>query len=142
MFSSKTNTPTEKSTQKNVLGQGTEVKGDIITHGPFRIDGVIKGNLTSNGKVVVGKTGVIEGNLECENADFEGELTGGLFLTGTLSLKSTAKIHGDVKASKLIVEPGAIFNANCNMNTGIKTPTNNVTVPVQPKKRKKTEQTV
>jgi cytoskeletal protein CcmA (bactofilin family) len=110
----------ESSTQQNIIAQGTKIVGDIISSGPFRIDGNIEGNVKTTGKVVVGKAGSIKGTLQGENADFEGSFSGKLVLSGTLSLKSTAQIDGEVQVNKLAVEPGANFNAVCTMKGAVK----------------------
>ena len=125
MFSSDTKKikqdPTmETSTQQNIIAQGTKIVGDIASQGPFRIDGTVEGNVKTSGKVVVGKSGFIKGTLQGENADFEGKFSGKLILSGTLSLKSTAFIEGEVHISKLAVEPGATFNATCSMKGTVK----------------------
>jgi len=125
MFSSERKKPKlqsimETSTQQNIIAQGTKIVGDIVSQGPFRIDGTIEGNVKTSGKVVVGKTGFIKGTLQGENADFEGKFSGKLILSGTLSLKSTANIEGEVHISKLAVEPGATFNATCSMGGAVK----------------------
>ena len=108
------------STQQNVIAHGTKIVGDIKSEAPFRIDGIVEGIINTSGKVVVGKTGVIKGELIGENVDFEGKFTGKLVLSGTLSLKSTANIDGEVHIGKLVVEPGAIFNATCKMGGTVK----------------------
>ncbi len=123
MFSSdskKTRSTMETSTQQNIIAQGTKIVGDIVSKGPFRIDGIIEGNVKTTGKVVVGRAGIIKGTLHGENADFEGKFSGKLLLSGTLSLKSTAHIDGEVQVSKLAVEPGATFNATCSMKGAVK----------------------
>ncbi|GAB5563413.1 MAG: polymer-forming cytoskeletal protein [Winogradskyella sp.] len=114
----------ETGTQQNIISQGTKIVGDIESNGPFRIDGTIEGNVKTSGKVVVGKTGLIKGTLVGENADFEGKFSGKLILSGTLSLKSTAHIEGEVHISKLAVEPGATFNATCSMKGAVKSLSN------------------
>ena len=106
--------------QQNMITQGTSLNGDIISEGDFRVEGTIKGSLKTSGKIVVGKTGMIDGNIEAENADFEGGFTGKLKLNGTLFLRSSAYIEGEVIISKLSVEPGATFNATCIMKAGVK----------------------
>ena len=113
-------TPMETSTQQNIIAQGTKFVGDIASQGPFRIDGTVEGNVKTSGKVVVGKSGFIKGTLQGENADFEGKFSGKLILSGTLSLKGTAHIEGEVSVNKLAVEPGATFNATCSMKGGVK----------------------
>ncbi len=114
----------ETGTQQNIIAQGTKITGDIVSQGPFRIDGTVDGNIKTSGKVVVGKSGIIKGTLQGENADFEGRFSGKLLLTGTLSLKSTAHIEGEVIVTKLAVEPGATFNATCSMKGDVKTLSN------------------
>lgn len=106
--------------QQNTIAQGTTLVGDIESEGGFRIDGILKGTLKTPGKVVVGKTGAIHGSLEGVNADFEGKFTGKLTLSGTLSLRASAHIEGEVQISKLAVEPGATFNATCSMKSAVK----------------------
>ena len=120
----------ETSTQQNIIAHGTKIVGDIASQGPFRIDGTVEGNIKTSGKVVIGKTGFIKGTLQGENADFEGKFSGKLILSGTLSLKSTAHIEGEVHTSKLAVEPGATFNATCSMKGTVKALSNE---PVKPR---------
>ncbi len=106
--------------QQNIISQNTKMVGDLSSEGPFRIDGTIEGNLKTPGKVVVGKTGLINGTLEGTNADFEGNFSGKLILSGTLTLKASARIEGEVVVGKLAVEPGATFNATCSMKGAVK----------------------
>ena len=131
---SKYATSMETSTQQNIIAQGTKIVGDIASQGPFRIDGTVEGNVKTSGKVVIGKSGFIKGTLQGENADFEGKFSGKLILSGTLSLKSTAHIEGEVHTSKLAVEPGATFNATCSMKGTVKA------LPNEPAKLKQPEQ--
>jgi cytoskeletal protein CcmA (bactofilin family) len=110
----------DASTQQNRIAQGTTIVGDIVSEGGFRIDGTIQGTLKTPGKIVVGKSGMINGTLEGTNADFEGRFSGKLKLSGVLSLKSSAFIEGEVQVGKLAVEPGATFNAICSMKGAVK----------------------
>lgn len=106
--------------EQNKISQGTKITGDITSKGGIRIEGTVEGNISTPGKVVVGKAGLIEGTLECENADFEGKFLGKLVIHGTLSLRASANIEGEVEAGKLAIEPGATFNATCVMKGSVK----------------------
>ncbi len=108
----------EPGTSQNRVNEGTEIKGDIVSSGFFRIDGKIVGNIKTPSKVVVGKTGVIIGTLHCESADVEGYLEGDIHVSELLILRSTAQIDGDLVVGKLSVEPGAVINASCIMKGG------------------------
>ncbi|MCW8980330.1 MULTISPECIES: polymer-forming cytoskeletal protein [Altibacter] len=110
----------EPTTGQNRINEGTKLKGDIQSQGFFRIDGTIEGNVNTPSKVVIGKSGFINGTLTCENADIEGRFEGELHVSGTLSLKETAHIEGQVVVGKLAVEPGATFNATCAMKGSTK----------------------
>ncbi len=101
--------------QPNRIEKNTKIKGDIVSEADFRIDGKLDGNVTTSGKVVIGKDGYIHGKVECVNADIEGNFNGELLVSDLLSLKSSAVIEGTVSVTKLAVEPGATFNASCNM---------------------------
>jgi cytoskeletal protein CcmA (bactofilin family) len=104
----------------NLIGQGTNITGDIQSNGDVRIDGVLNGNISIAGKLVLGNSGKIEGNIECGNADFSGEVKGTVKVKETLSLKSTAKINGDIVTGKLAIEAGAVFTGTCNMGAIVK----------------------
>lgn len=108
------------NTQQNMITQGTTLVGDIFSEGDFRVEGDIKGNIKTTGRIVVGKTGAINGSLEGDDADFEGVFTGKLKLLGKLTLRSSAYVEGEVEIGKLAVEPGATFNATCSMKSGVK----------------------
>lgn len=114
----------ETNTQQNIIAHGTKIIGDIMSEGPFRIDGTIEGNVNTTGKVVVGKSGAIKGTLKGETVDFEGTFTGKMLLSGTLSIKATAHIEGEIQVGKLAVEPGANFNATCSMKGSVKSLSN------------------
>ena len=99
----------------NIIGAGTKITGDIETSGDIRIDGSLKGNLVTKGKVVVGNTGELEGKIVCNNSDVSGTVKGEIIVAEILSLKSTAKVYGNIKTNKLAVEPNAIFTGTCDM---------------------------
>ncbi len=99
----------------NLIGQGTEITGDILCSGDLRIDGILSGNITSKGKVVVGETGRIKGEINCKNSDISGIIEGKITVAELLSLKATAKMIGDITTSKLAIEPGSKFTGYCNM---------------------------
>ncbi len=107
-------------TERNIIGKNTSLVGDLSSDGDFRIDGKIEGNIKTNGRVVIGKEGTVNGTIECTNADIEGAFSGKLIVDQLLSLRETATINGDVILGKLSVEPGADFNATCSMKGSVK----------------------
>ncbi|MCB0402868.1 MAG: polymer-forming cytoskeletal protein [Flavobacteriales bacterium] len=104
----------------NIVRKGTEIKGDVTCSGDIRIDGTLKGSLVSEGKVVVGPTGIIDGQVTCRNADISGTIKAKLVVKELLQLKATANIVSDINTNKLSIEPGATFTGSCNMGTVVK----------------------
>ena len=99
----------------NLIASGSVITGEINSTGDIRIDGVLNGNLFTKGKVVVGDTGMITGEINCKNADILGKIEGKIFVTELLTLKSTSVIIGDIIINRLAIEPGCTFNGNCSM---------------------------
>jgi len=104
------------NTTINLISNGTDITGDIRSNGDIRIDGSLTGNLNTKGKVVVGTTGKVKGEIICKNSEVAGFIEGKITVTQLLNLKASSKINGDIITSKLSIEPGAVFSGNCKMN--------------------------
>jgi len=104
----------------NLIGNGTTITGNINSNGDIRIDGTLKGNITISGKLVVGPSGNIEGNVSCQNADVSGKIHGKVTVTELLSLKASSKLLGEIITGKISIEPNATFTGTCNMELIVK----------------------
>jgi cytoskeletal protein CcmA (bactofilin family) len=100
----------------NLIGGGTVITGTLTTSGDIRIDGSVTGTVTSKAKVVMGDSSRVAGDVYCQSADISGVVEGNIFVEDLLTLKSTARIIGDINTKKLIIEVGAGFNGSCHMN--------------------------
>ncbi len=114
------------STDKlNQIVEGTNIEGDIHSESNIRVDGKVKGTIETKGRVVIGPSGMVEGEVTCQNGDIEGTLDGRVTTKELLSLKSTSRLNGDIITEKLAIEPGAQFTGNCSMGgEGSKSPDN------------------
>ncbi len=99
----------------NFIAKETVITGDVQSNGDIRIDGILNGTLKSAGKVVIGSTGKVEGEITCQNAEIEGDLKVKLLVKERLSLKATSVLRGDIITGKLSIEPGAILSGTCQM---------------------------
>ena len=117
MFTNNNDTIKKPSTSSaiNMIGDGTVITGDIKSKGDIRVDGSLKGSIDTEGKVVVGPQGVVEGDVICKDADIAGVLKAKISVSQLLSLKSSAKLNGDIITNKLSIEPGATFSGSCSM---------------------------
>lgn len=106
----------DNSTTINLISSGTDITGDIISGGDIRIDGSVTGTLNTKGKVVIGPTGKIKGEVTCRNSEISGVIEGRISVSQLLNLKASCRIIGDISTSKLSIEPGAKFSGNCKMS--------------------------
>ncbi len=104
------------NTTINLISNGTEITGDIKSNGDIRIDGSLNGNLNTKGKVVIGTTGKVKGEVICKNSEVSGILEGKITVGQLLNLKASSKINGEIVTNKLSIEPGAVFSGNCKMS--------------------------
>lgn len=107
-----------------LISSGTTLKGDISSNSDLRIDGTIQGNINCKSKIVIGATGVVEGDLEGNQADIVGKVNGNIKTKDLLQLRGECAVTGNIYAGKLQIEPTATFNGQCHMgsaNTNIST---------------------
>ena len=105
----------ESTNKINMIGVGTTIEGNISSTENIRFDGNLIGNLVTQGKVFIGQSGRINGEIRCKNCEVEGVVDGKVVVEELLSLRSMAKLYGEIKTGKLAIEPGATFTGKCDM---------------------------
>jgi len=118
----------------NLISNGTEITGDVKSNGDIRIDGLLTGNLTTKGKVVIGPTGKVKGEVYCKNSEVSGTVDGKICVSQLLTLKTDSKISGDILTFKLSIEPGAKFTGNCKMSESENNDGTSFAKPKEPEK--------
>lgn len=121
MFNGKTKSITSNETpshgQASIIAAGTSLKGDITAGGDIRIDGRLEGNIYCSAKVVIGANGSVSGDIEGQQADIMGSVSGTIKVKEILQLKGGSQVNGNIHAGKLQIEPDANFNGQCHMIT-------------------------
>ena len=141
MFNGKTKSdglgemPSSTGTSTSLIGAGTSMKGDITSNGDLRIDGTLVGNIHCSAKVVIGANGVVQGDINGQQADIMGKVTGTITVKDLLQLKGGSHLSGNIKAAKLQIEPTANFNGECHMTGAVSTGNAAAGKPVQEQKR-------
>ena len=100
----------------NLIAKGTQITGDLLSDGDLRIDGELIGNLESKGRLVIGATGRINGEITCNSCEISGNHSGKIYVHELLSLKASCYVTGEIVTGKLSIEPGAYFAGTCTMS--------------------------
>ena len=115
MFNKEKHTNDKSSGSATLISAGTIVNGDLVSDNDLRIDGTINGNVSSTAKIIVGPSGYVEGNIEGQQADITGKVSGNITVNEILQLRGNCQVQGNICAGKLQVEPTAVFNGQCQM---------------------------
>jgi len=101
----------------NIIAQGTSITGDIKSNGDFRIDGLLVGTIVASGRIVIGETGEVQGDISCQNVDISGKVTGTVTIDELTMLKKTSRFEGKISTTRLAIESGAVFTGECFMGS-------------------------
>ncbi len=99
----------------NLIGAGTTVEGKIRTQGSLRIDGKVTGEVHAAENLAVGVTGEVEATIAGRNVTIGGKVKGNITSVEKLVLEGKAVVRGDVKAAKLVIDEGAVFDGKVTM---------------------------
>ncbi len=105
----------ETSHNYNRIIAGAQIKGDIISEGDLRLDGVLVGNLSLKGKLVLGEGGSIMGKIFCKSCDISGNIKGEVKCDGLMTLRSTSVVEAFLLVGNLVIETGSVFTGTCKM---------------------------
>lgn len=106
----------------NMVGEGAVFEGTLRTKSDVRVSGRIIGTLSVGERAIVAQEGAVEGELVARNADIAGSVQGELHVHERLVLRSTARVEGNVRTGRLVVEEGAVFNGECRMGQHVEEP--------------------
>ncbi len=109
--------PTVNVNSISRISFGTVFKGEIMSPSDIRIDGTFEGKVQSKGRVVIGESAIIKGDIICNDIDLWGKVEGNIFVKDTLNLKEGCTVNGNLNIRRLSVELGATFNGNCKTIT-------------------------
>ncbi len=98
-----------------IIGEETSLRGSYNSKNSIRVDGEIYGNVTSEDGVIIGEKGMVRGNLIGKSVLIGGKVKGNITAYQRLELQSTAQIEGDISTPIFVVEEGAMFEGNCQM---------------------------
>lgn len=98
-----------------IIGRGAECNGNFSAEGSVRIDGIVNGDVTVTGALIVGSTGAINGDVSAQSAMVGGEIVGNVTVADKTELTGTAKVFGNIATTLIVIDENAIFQGSCNM---------------------------
>jgi cytoskeletal protein CcmA (bactofilin family) len=99
----------------SIIGPGMQVTGDCVAEGTIRVEGEVRGTIYAAKAVVVGKDGVVKGDIATHDAVISGKVGGSVIAASRLEVQATAKVDGTIRTPRMQLEEGAIMNAEVAM---------------------------
>ncbi len=119
MYNNKQNNKKNPDAVETILGDGAVFEGNVSCEGSMKVEGVLKGDVKATSTLVVGPNGSVAGDISAGEVIVFGEVNGKID-AGTLEIKSTGKITGEILIETLITEAGGAMMAKCEMKTAAK----------------------
>ena len=95
-----------------ILGPDANFKGEMSFEKGLRLMGRFEGKMNTPGRLHIAKEARMQADVDCGALIVEGDVKGNLSANDRIELKSTARYEGDLRASKLTVDEGAVFNGH------------------------------
>ena len=102
----------------SIVGPGMRIVGDCESDGAIRVEGTVQGNIRAGKAVVVGKDGVVEGDINTQDAVIAGTVKGTLRAESRLEIQASSRIEGEIVAARMQLEEGALLSGTVQLGKG------------------------
>ena len=106
----------------SIIGPGMKITGDCDTNGAVRVEGTVQGNIRAGKAVVVGKDGLVEGDISTQDAVISGRVKGSLKADSRLEVQAASRVEGEISAGRMQVEEGAVLNGTVKIGKAVAEP--------------------
>ena len=113
------NTQTSSEAVMSIIGPGMTVVGNCESDGTIRIEGTVNGSVKAGKAVVIGKQGLVTGDIMTQDAVISGRVEGKLVAASRLELQATSHIEGEVHTKRMQLEEGSVLNGSVHMGSNV-----------------------
>jgi len=103
----------------SIVGPGMTVVGNCESDGTIRIEGTVNGSVKAGKAVVIGKQGLVSGDIMTQDAVISGRVEGKLVAASRLELQATSHIEGEVHTRRMQLAEGAVLNGSVHMGADV-----------------------
>lgn len=99
-----------------IVGSSIVIDGEITGDDDLIIQGTVKGRIQLRESLFVEESGAVEAEIETQNVDVSGQVTGNIRATDKVELKTQCRMVGDIKAPRILIADGAAYKGNIDMD--------------------------
>lgn len=97
------------------LYKGSRISGELSFQGPARIDGVVDGEIHCQASLTIGESAEIRAKISGQTVVICGRVEGNVSAKEKVELVAPARLIGNIKAPRLLITEGAVFDGDCSM---------------------------
>ncbi len=113
----KKRTNSHETAVTSVLGADCTIRGDVRCTGTIRIDGVVEGTVEAQDTIIIGHDAKVNASLHANQIIIGGEVHGDVTADDRLEIQATGSLHGDLRAPRLSISEGVIFEGRSMMDS-------------------------
>ncbi|MFQ5529358.1 MAG: polymer-forming cytoskeletal protein [Gemmatimonadota bacterium] len=115
MSKNKSDVPRELGDVVSIIGPGMKVVGDVSSDGTIRVEGRVEGSVTAAKSVVVGKDGMVKGDISTQDAIIAGKVNGSVSAESRIELQATCRVQGDIRSRRVKLDEGGQVDGQLHM---------------------------
>ena len=115
MSKNRTDVPRELGDVVSIIGPGMKVVGDCSSDGTIRVEGRVEGSVAASKSVVVGKDGMVKGDISTQDAIIAGKVSGSVSAESRIELQSTCRVEGDIRSRRVKLDEGGQVDGQLHM---------------------------
>jgi len=100
--------PASSHANTTIIAAGTKIKGEFQSDSIVQVDGKLLGNINSKSLILIGETGLIEGEIVSKKVIIAGRLLGSAYCD-EIEIKAGGKVIGQITSNVLMIERGSFF---------------------------------
>jgi cytoskeletal protein CcmA (bactofilin family) len=109
-----------------IIGKQITIRGNLSGSEDLIVEGRIEGTVALKNHLTLEVSGVMEADIDVADVTINGQMSGDIVAAGSASINATAKMVGNIRAPRIIIEDGARFKGSIEMDVelpeGIKLP--------------------
>jgi cytoskeletal protein CcmA (bactofilin family) len=115
MQKNRSDTPKELGDVVSIIGPGMKIVGDCSSDGTIRVEGKVEGSVNAGKSVVVGKDGVVKGDISTQDAIIAGTVDGSVTAESRVELQASCRVQGDIRSRRVKLDEGGQVDGQLHM---------------------------
>lgn len=121
MQKNRTDAPKELGDVVSIIGPGMRIVGDCSSDGTIRVEGKVEGSVNAGKSVVVGKDGVVKGDISTQDAIIAGTVDGSVTAESRVELQASCRVQGDIRSRRVKLDEGGQVDGQLHMGASATT---------------------